>query len=248
MTSLNYLDRIKELFYNPKTMGSAEKLYKILRNERYVVTLNDVKDFLKKQESVITTTKNTIIIYPPITSNVSAYQADLMFLDKFERHNSGFHIVFCFIEVTSRKAFCYPLKLKNENVINEKYEEFLKGIKYDIVTLNTDNGSEFISKSFTAINQKYNINHYFVQVGDHTKQGKVERFNRTIRSKITTYMTSNNTLNWVSVIDDLVENYNSSVHSSIGIEPNNVNEKIKNKIRKGVQKRKKKSFRVHKHI
>jgi hypothetical protein len=45
--------------------------------------------------------------------------------------------------------------------------------------------------------------------------GKIERFNRTIRDKLNKWMSATNSVEWVSIIDDLMENYNNTYHSSI---------------------------------
>lgn len=47
----------------------------------------------------------------------------------------------------------------------------------------------------------------------------IERFNRTIRTKIDNYMKEYNTHRFVDIIKDLIYNYNNTVHSSIGITP-----------------------------
>ena len=47
-----------------------------------------------------------------------------------------------------------------------------------------------------------------------------ERFNRTLKDRMYKYFSAKNTRRWVDVIDDLVENYNSSYHSSIKMTPN----------------------------
>ncbi len=43
----------------------------------------------------------------------------------------------------------------------------------------------------------------------------VERFNRTIRDKLNQYFTGYDTHKWIDVIQNLVKNYNNTVHSSI---------------------------------
>ena len=45
----------------------------------------------------------------------------------------------------------------------------------------------------------------------------MDRFIRTLRGMINKYMAMHNTAKYISVIDDLVENYNTSYHSGITI-------------------------------
>jgi hypothetical protein len=48
----------------------------------------------------------------------------------------------------------------------------------------------------------------------------VERFNRTLRTKIDKYLKLNKTKTWYKVLPDLLKNY--SKHSTINMAPNNV--------------------------
>ncbi len=48
----------------------------------------------------------------------------------------------------------------------------------------------------------------------------VERFNRTIRDKLTMYFSAYNTNHYIDVIDKLIDNYNNTIHSSIKMTPN----------------------------
>ena len=43
----------------------------------------------------------------------------------------------------------------------------------------------------------------------------IERFNRTIKEKLVKYFSANNTTKFVDVLDLLVDQYNSTIHSSI---------------------------------
>jgi uncharacterized protein (DUF342 family) len=47
----------------------------------------------------------------------------------------------------------------------------------------------------------------------------VERFNRTLMSKLSKYMHSKNTKRYVDVLQDLVDSYNHSYHRTIGTKP-----------------------------
>ena len=47
----------------------------------------------------------------------------------------------------------------------------------------------------------------------------IERFNYTILSKIKKYMTRNDTVKYVDVIEDIISNYNHSFHSKINEKP-----------------------------
>ena len=60
----------------------------------------------------------------------------------------------------------------------------------------------------------------------------VERVNRTIKSRIQKYFYKSKTKNWIDIIDKVVDNYNNTPHSSIGVAPNQVSENNKNEVYK----------------
>jgi hypothetical protein len=48
----------------------------------------------------------------------------------------------------------------------------------------------------------------------------VEKFNRTLRMNIEKWMKLQHTKTWYTVLNQLVNNYNNTVHSTIKITPN----------------------------
>ena len=62
------------------------------------------------------------------------------------------------------------------------------------------------------------------------KAAVVERCNRTIKTRIWTYVSHRGTVRWVDVIQDLVNFYNHSRHRSIGMAPADVQKKGENRL------------------
>ena len=56
------------------------------------------------------------------------------------------------------------------------------------------------------------------------KASVVERFNRTLKSKLEKYFYENHTKDWYTVLEQFVDNYNKTPHRSIGMAPNQVND------------------------
>ena len=54
------------------------------------------------------------------------------------------------------------------------------------------------------------------------KAAMVERFNRTLKTKIWRYFTAKNTFKWIDELQNFVRAYNHSVHRSIKMKPNDV--------------------------
>jgi 2-oxoglutarate dehydrogenase complex dehydrogenase (E1) component-like enzyme len=62
----------------------------------------------------------------------------------------------------------------------------------------------------------------------------VERFTRTLKEKMWRYFTEKQTNKWTDILDDLINSYNNSYHTSIKIEPLNVNKRNENEICKNL--------------
>ena len=58
----------------------------------------------------------------------------------------------------------------------------------------------------------------------------MNRFNRTIKTRIWTYLSDSGTVRWVEIIQDLVDDYNHSHHRSIGMAQAAVQTKEKDRL------------------
>jgi len=84
-------------------------------------------------------------------------------------------------------------------------------------------GKEFYNKIFEKYLKKKNIHMY--STNSDQKSSIIERFNRSLKTKMYKYFTSVQNKNWISVIDDLVDSYNKTYHRTIRTTPNNVTDK-----------------------
>ena len=74
--------------------------------------------------------------------------------------------------------------------------------------------------------KRHGIQHFASE--SEQKAAVVERFNRTIKTKIWTCFSDRGTVRWVYVIHDLVDAYNRLRHRSIGMAPVDFQKKDKN--------------------
>lgn len=68
---------------------------------------------------------------------------------------------------------------------------------------------------------RHNIG-FYVSQNEETKAAVVERFNRTLKSKMWRYFTHENTYRYIDVLEDLLHSYNNSYHRTIGKTPASV--------------------------
>jgi len=99
--------------------------------------------------------------------------------------------------------------------------------------IQSDKGSEFLNMHFQKLLTDNDIRHYTSENED-IKCAVVERWNRTLLTKLHRYFTHKNTLRYVDIIQDLVHSYNNTHHSSIKMAPAEVTEKNEAKVYKAL--------------
>jgi hypothetical protein len=110
--------------------------------------------------------------------------------------------------VLSRYAWVDPLKDKTGKTLKDAFHVIFKS-RWRLIRLQTDKGTEFTNRVF----QK------FLKEHEETKASIVERFNRTLKTKMWKYFTHRETLTYVDVLSEMVASYNHTVHRTIGIPP-----------------------------
>ena len=79
---------------------------------------------------------------------------------------------------------------------------------------------------------------FYTSENDDIKAAVVERFNRTLKTRMYRYFTHSKSYRYVDVLENLVLSYNHTYHSSIGMSPATVNVKNESLVRQ-------KLFRIH---
>ena len=127
------------------------------------------------------------------------------------------------LNINSRYAYCYPFKSKGTEEMFILLSKFINDAHPKIIE--SDNGNEFtnnkIKQLFTNNEIEYVI---FDKTFNKNAMAKVERFNKTIRDRIDSYMKINNTNKYIDVLDKIVKNYNNTVHRGINQKPIDANE------------------------
>ncbi|CAB3987965.1 uncharacterized transposon-derived [Paramuricea clavata] len=110
----------------------------------------------------------------------------------------GGKIVIQASDIDGRKA--EPIKTKTGENLVKAFEKILKkGRKPE--TFHSDKGTEFMNRKFQAFLEKHNIRFFTTQ--NEAKASIVERFNRTLKTKMWKYFTAKNTLKYVEIIQKL---------------------------------------------
>jgi hypothetical protein len=137
---------------------------------------------------------------------------------KFSDINSGYKYILTMIDVYSRYSFAIPLKTKTGKEMVKALEPLFK--QYKPENLWVDEGTEFYNQDMKKLLDKYNINIYSTY-GEH-KAAMIERFNKTLKSKMYKRFTLNGNRKWINILDDLINIYNNTIHRSINDKPINI--------------------------
>ena len=146
-------------------------------------------------------------------------QVDLADMQQLSRFNDGYRFIMTCVDVFSKRGFAIPLKDKRGSSVAAAFEKLFTKVKPLMVQ--TDRGVEFLNGHVQEIFRKYNIKHYW-SLNDDIKAACVERFNRTLKTRLFRYFTHHRTNRWIDVLDDFIQSYNESFHRSIGMAPNDV--------------------------
>jgi hypothetical protein len=205
---------------NPASFGGPDRLAKETH-----VSKKSAKDFLQTQDTY-TRNKNVRhkfrrrkIVVPSIDY---LWQADLITVTNFSRKNKGVKYLLTVIDALSRFAFVRALKNKTARVVTDAFNDIFVSSGRKCKYLQTDRGTEFYNAKFKELMKIYNI----VLFSNHSelKAAMVERFNRTLMMRLNKYFTYTKNTIYIDQLQNFIDSYNSTIHSSINISPKDVNE------------------------
>ena len=154
-------------------------------------------------------------VYSAFKDNI--WGADLADMQLLSKYNKGIRFLLCVIEIFSKYACVVPLKDKIGISIAKAFQGILKQSNRKPNKIWVDNGSEFYNAYFKKWLQDNNI----IMYSTHSEGKSVvaERFIRTLKSKIYKYMTSISKNVYIDILDDIVDEYNNTYHTTIKMKP-----------------------------
>ncbi|RWR98921.1 hypothetical protein B4U79_01436 [Dinothrombium tinctorium] len=148
------------------------------------------------------------------------WEADIVDMQEFAKSNKGYKYIITIIDCFSKCAYAYLLKTKGANEVANIFKKLFLEVCPE--KLRTDRGKEFENKLFKTLLNKYDVN-FFTSKDDKIKCAIVERFNRSLKSKMFKYFTSKGTRKYIDILQDLVTSYNNTTHRTIKMKPVDVN-------------------------
>ena len=227
---------IRAVYYDPSQgYQSAEKLYRKLKENGVSISRKDVREWLEYQNTY-TRFKRKIrprkYLKTFVKNLADQLQLDLVDMQKYGRKNKGNNWILTGVEVLSRYAFAVPVYRKNTESMTKSVDILLEKFKgrfgkYPTV-IQFDEGKEFYNVGVKTLLKEHEVEYFSSR--SEKKAAIVERFNRTLKTMMWKYFYAENTENWLGVLDELVGNYNSTVHRTIHMKPKDVTEKNENEV------------------
>ena len=147
------------------------------------------------------------------------YQADLADVSALARQNDGNRYLLTCIDVFSKRAWVVPLRNKSGDSVKRAFEKIFEDTIPNMIQ--TDKGTEFLNSTVQTLFESHNIKHYTSENED-IKCAVIERFNRTLKTRMWRYFTYSKSQKYIDVLDELVDSYNNTYHRSIGMAPSQV--------------------------
>ena len=157
-------------------------------------------------------------VYSAFKDNI--WGVDLADMQLLSKYNNGIRFLLCVIDIFSKYAWVVPLKEKKGISTVKAFQIILKQSNRKPNKIWVDKGSEFYNAYFKKWLRDDNI----VMHSTHNEGKSVvaETFIRTLKSKIYKYMTSISKNVYIDKLDDIVDEYNNTYHTTIKMKPADV--------------------------
>ena len=209
--------------YQKTFFGSANVIYRKLKEQGHKITQNQIKDFIKTQSLSQINKKNRGFQSWIPNKPLQEFQIDLIYL-KDPKSNNGYKYGFVAIDAFTKIGHIELMKKRDTTAITEAFQNILKKMGTPD-SVYSDDGSEFKSEKdknnpyedggFVTLLKKKNIEQIFTP----THAPMVERFNRTIKEKLEKYKQAKGIKKWFDVLPEIINEYNTTWHSTIRMKP-----------------------------
>ena len=150
-------------------------------------------------------------VYSTFKDNI--WGADLADMPLLSKYNKGIRFLLCVNDIFSKYAWVVPLKVKKGISFVKAFQSILKQSNKKPNKIWVDKGSEFYNAYF----KKWLGDNDIVMYSTYNEEKSVvaERFIRTLKSNFTS--TSKNM--YIDKLDDIVDKYNNTYHTTIKMKP-----------------------------
>lgn len=210
-------EALKSIYYDVKNPAGFSSVAKLSKASGY--SEKQVKEWLKAQPTY-TLHRQVRKRYPTrkyVVHDIDEqWQADLADVALLAKQNNGYRFLLCVIDIFSRYAWVRPLRTKTGKEVAAAFKDIFDEGRIP-KRVQSDQGKEFENRDVLRLFAEHDIELFSVKSA--YKAAIVERFNRTLKSKLWKYFTMSTKQQWTDVLQDVVTSYNNSIHRTLGRKP-----------------------------
>ena len=226
MTDVNKDDVIKNIYFDRSGFGSVATTFKDAKAKEPSITLNDVKDWFKKNTEVKKKQRGINSFVAPYNNHT--YQVDIFFMGKTDFENTQkFRAGLVLIDVLSKYAVVVPIKSKDTYDVIKGTKEALKKMGEKPQLIYTDDERAIAGEDFQEFVEGEGIKLFRTR----NHPAFAERFIRTFKDKLFKRVEADEkkgkeNIQWIDYIFEIMLTYNNKdIHSAIGMTPNKARNK-----------------------
>ena len=200
--------------------GINKTFEKISRYFYWPGVRRDIKDFCKTCDLCQRVGKTPLKVVPLKPIKIEGEPFQKLVLDcvgPLPKTSKGNEYLFTIMCPVTRFPEAIPLRSINADKLIESLQKFFSFVGIP-KTIQTDQGSNFMSKKFRNFLETYNITHEFSSPYHPQSQGVIERFHRTFKTMLKTYSNENERI-WDTLCPMLIFAVRDTVQDSIGYSP-----------------------------
>lgn len=156
------------------------------------------------------------------------FQVDLVDMRAYSDQNKGLKYLLTVVDAFTKRAWAIPLKTKSGKEVAGVTRKLLENLDQPPRYWQADDGSEFYNKDVKKVLAEFGVKLY--SSFSHLKASIIERFNRTLKTKMWREFTLQGNYRWYDVVDRLIDEYNKKVHRTTGLPPIAVNKRNEKKV------------------
>ena len=196
-------------FFDKKSTGSGLALNSLILADELHKPI--IRNFNKRK------------VYLQFKDNI--WGVDLADMQSLSRKNKGIKYLLCAIDIFSKYAFVIPIKDKKGISIANAFDKIIKQSNRKPNKIWVDQGGEFYNNVFEKWLSDDDIIMYSMY--NEGKSVVAERFIKTLKNKLYKHMTATGKNVYYDVLDDVVDKYNNTKHSTIKMKPIDVGDNNK---------------------
>ena len=230
------MNKIIEAYTDPAAPGSFSGLTGFLKNNPKFKKNDSLKTLIDEQSFTLhKPIKNKFQRNKFIVGGIDQiWQADLVDVSNIQKHNYNNNFILTCIDVFSKYAWAIKLKDKSSKEVLKAFQQIFEEGRIP-KKIHVDEGNEFKGEVLKYMNK---LGIILYSTNSLMKASIVERFNRTLKTKMYRMFTFKKNLNkarnkymdFIHYLDDLVKSYNNTFHTTIKEKPINVNTSNQEKI------------------